>query len=230
METPSTPTASPADNTVQAPAEKPLMAVQEQPAPESVSAAEVQPKVEAAQKPLMAVAGDPAPVEQPDNADPKPEDQPKAPENYEAFKLPDGFKLDEAANAKAVEYFKSMNYTQEQAQQAVDIFCEVQKENAVKSQARTNQTVQAWRGQIESRPNFKDEVPLVQAGIRGMVARNPDIGKLYNDPVFGNMPELWDIAVLFGKYYETEGAPPDKGGGQGNKSLADVLYTSMPKK
>lgn len=43
-----------------------------------------------------------------------------APEKYEAFKLPDGVKLDEAALAEAAPLFKDLDLTQEQAQKLID--------------------------------------------------------------------------------------------------------------
>lgn len=148
-----------------------------------------------------------------------------------AIKLPEGFEMRDAWMDRATALFKENNIAPEQAQGFVDAFCAIQQEAAENARAESNSAVEAWRKEINERSEFAAELPLVRQGINSMAKEFPEIRALYNDPVFGNMPELWKIALCVGRKFGTEGDM--LGAGRGNKSestIENMMYPTMNQK
>lgn len=78
----------------------------------------------------------------------------KAPETYEAFTLPEGVQLDEAAVAKVTPIFKDLGLTQEQAQKLVSQYADLQAEAAKQQLAGFNQTKKDWAAAIKADPEY----------------------------------------------------------------------------
>ena len=82
------------------------------------------------------------------------EEETSAPEKYEAFDLPKGVTMSEEQFAETAEFAKSLNLSQEQAQQAVDYHNKViaQISEHAMEQAKQNLVDQAkeWRQQVET--------------------------------------------------------------------------------
>ena len=96
------------------------------PAPAATTAPAATPAPSAAPAatpaPSAAPAATPAPSAAPAAAKPGEDGKPAgAPETYEAFKLPDGFTMNDAGQAKFTEWAKANNLSQEAAQAAVDM-------------------------------------------------------------------------------------------------------------
>lgn len=187
-------------------------------------------KTSAVDAPLMGEGGTEGGTEaKAPDAETKPEaaaENADAPVDYKAqLKAPEGFELNENLLAKAAELFGADKLPPERAQAYVDAYCEMQKEQAEAAAKRSVEAVRAWKTQIEQRPEYAAELPLVRSAIRGMTQENPELKALFNDPVFGNMPELWNLALYVGRKFEQEGAlisgGRENGGG---KSAADVIF------
>ena len=152
------------------------------------------------------------------------------PVNYrEQLKLPEDFTLNEDWMRQATDLFGEVKLPLDQAQKFLDTFCAMQRETAVTQSRRSAEAVQGWRRSIEERPGYREELPLVRLGIQGLSADFPELRDLFNDPVFGNMPELWKIALSFGRRFQTEGAllSGDRSRSPGSPSLPELLYPSM---
>ena len=82
--------------------------------------------------------------------------------------------------------------------------------------------------ELRGRPKFKEELPIVRLGINNLAKNNPRIRELYNDPVFGNMPELWEIALAVGRRFESEGQLLTTGRDNGEASgFLEKMYPTM---
>ena len=70
----------------------------------------------------------------------------------------------------------------------------------------------------------------MRLGIANLAKDCPSVRGLYNDPVFGNMPELWEIALAVGRRFEKEGQLLSGGRDNGApKNFVDDLYPNMDK-
>jgi len=94
------------------------------------------------------------------------------PETYAEFKVPDGYKLDEAVSKEAGELFKEAGLTQDQAQKMVDLYVR----EAQKAFAQPLETYEAmktdWRNEVVKDPklgNGTDLLPDVKAGLGRMI-------------------------------------------------------------
>ena len=160
----------------------------------------------------------------------KPGEEAAAEVDYGKLKLPEGV-VANATMAKAHELFKEAKLPMDQAQKLIDLYFGEMSESAKAAEKRNVEAVTAWRKEITERPEFKTELPLVQLAIEDMAKTAPEIRELYNDPVFGNMPQLWKIALAFGQRFHTEGAMLSGGrdGAPTQASLPDQLYPNMKK-
>jgi hypothetical protein len=90
-----------------------------------------------------------APGEPPAGVTPaKPEVKAGAPEKYEAFKLPDGFKLDDASMAEFMPVAKGLNLTQEQAQQLIDLQTKLVTKASTDADALWTKTLSDWKSAV----------------------------------------------------------------------------------
>lgn len=169
----------------------------------------------AAETPLM---GEPKPAEAkpaeaaPIMGDGKPAEteggdgEPAEPTDYlGGLKLPEGYAVDPELAPKANELFGKYKLPKEAAQEFVDLMLETRKQEAASAAAKQGDAIGAMRREIEGRPKFAEELPVVKLGIENLAKDFPRVRELYNDPVFGNMPELWEIALAVGRRFETEG-------------------------
>ena len=186
---------------------------------------------EGEQKPDAPVMGE-QPKEEPKD-DKKGEDAPFEPpaDYFEGVTLPEGVVLDKELAPKAQEVFGKYKLPKEAAQEFVDLTVEMRKKEAAAQAQHQAETVRKMADELRSRPKFKEELPIVRLGIDNLAKDNPKIRELYNDPVFGNMPELWDIAYAVGRRFETEGHLLSGGADSGQpRSFLDGLYPSMNNK
>src|SRR5882762_10933205 len=86
------------------------------PKPEGGSFLTQEPKPE--EKPAPREGDPEPPVKEPEGEKPPA----GAPEKYEDFKLPDGYKMDETASKEVTAMFKELNLSQDQAQKLVDYY------------------------------------------------------------------------------------------------------------
>src|ERR1700689_3411112 len=77
-------------------------------------------------------------------AEPKPGDKPVVPETYAAFKVPEGFKLEDAAPSDANTLFKKLGLTQDQAQKAIDLYAKYAQDSQAQSLKSLRETRDGW--------------------------------------------------------------------------------------
>lgn len=87
----------------------------------------------------------------------KPGDVPAAPEKYEAFTVPDGFKLDDKVNGEASAIFKELNLPQASAQKLVDFYVK-ETQSAIEAPFKALATmVDGWKGEVSKAYGAKIE-------------------------------------------------------------------------
>lgn len=92
----------------------------------------------------------------------KPEAKPEAgaPEKYEDFKLPEGFKANEAAMTEAATLFKELNLPQEAAQKLIDVYAKQLQETSNAPFKAFEELRSNWRKEIVSDPSYGDGTEL----------------------------------------------------------------------
>lgn len=116
-----------------------------------------------------------------------------APEKYEAFKLPDGAKLEDAQVAELQAHAKDLGLTQEQAQKVVDRELKVRADVSAAAQTEFKTTVAAWADQARADKDIGgDKLPAVLAsakrGVDTMEAQVPGLKLILDSTGFGNHP------------------------------------------
>lgn len=81
-------------------------------------------------------------------------DKAKAPETYEAFTMPEGVQVDEAALAKATPIFKDIGLDQAQAQKLVSHFAQMQLEAQQLQLRGFNQVKKDWQAELTADADF----------------------------------------------------------------------------
>lgn len=139
--------------------------------------------------------------------------------------MPEGFVLDEKGAGAAKEFFAKHKLPPEAAKEAVELYCKMQADGAKKIQETTEQTVSDWTRQLTGREQYKTEMPMVRRGIGAVVKEFPETRKLFDDPVFGNMPELYEVMLFVGKNIASEGQLVGGGApGENGRSPADIIF------
>lgn len=202
----------PADNTAQE-TEQTLLEPQGTPAaagsgtPQEPAAKPAEsPKEGAEDAPLM----DPEGTEAHGKAD----EEQGAPETYEAFAMPEGFKLEGDELTKATELFRGLNLSQKQAQKLVDEYTE--RVTAAR-EAELNELAarrKSWRAEVRNRPNYAAERALALKGMAAVVTE-PDEKALFKDSWMSDHPALWKVFVKIGRL--TGEDHPPKGTGEGRE-------------
>ena len=153
---------------------------------------------------------------------------------FSGVTVPEGYVLNNELMPRAAELFGKYHLPREAAQEFVTLAVELQRSSAAhaaeQSRASQAESVRKMASEITSRPDFAKEKPLVQLGIANLAREFPRIRELYNDPVFGSMPELWEIALAVGRRFEQEGQLLSAGKDTGGvKNFLEQMYPSMSK-
>lgn len=103
--------------------------------------------------------GDPKPAETTDKT-PEDKDKPtvKAPEKYEDFTVPEGYKLDEAVAPKIQEMFKSMDLSQADAQKLVDFYIEQTRESQGRPYEAYKEMTDQWANDAKNHPDLRGKL------------------------------------------------------------------------
>lgn len=161
-----------------------------------------------------------------------------APEKYEAFKLPDGVKLDDAQVADLQATAKDLNLTQDQAQKLVDRDLKVRADVNAKTQADFKSTVAKWADDTRADKDIGgDKLPAVLAsakrGVDTMEAQVPGLKQILDVTGFGNHPvaiklfqKIGAMTGEDGKFIQG-GAKPAADNSE--KAVANRMYPTMQK-
>jgi len=158
------------------------------------------------------------------NANPKPDDQQGAPEQYQAFNMPEGFTLEGERLNTAAAFFKTNGWTQEQAQQAVDLYSQMAGQDAAAikqalDDQRTTQIAQ-WGEQLKQQLGDKYDQTVGDARTAVQAVNNPELVKAFDEQGWGNHPELVNAFAFFGRFLRD--SPMDGlGGGTSTGAVSD---------
>lgn len=100
------------------------------------------------------------------NEDSEDQDEPEgAPEKYEDFTLPEGFEISEERSELLTEFAKENNWTQEEAQKAVDLFTKVQQEEMQAHMDAWNQRQESWLDEIKADESLSKNIDATTSAI-----------------------------------------------------------------
>jgi hypothetical protein len=88
-----------------------------------------------------------------------------APESYEAFKVPEGFELDEAVAKEVGDLFKGLNLPQDAAQKLVDFYTAKTQESAEAPFKLWRETQDRWVSEIKADPEIGGKLDQVKATV-----------------------------------------------------------------
>lgn len=121
-----------------------------------------------------------------------------APEQYEEFRMPEGFVLEGETKEKVTGLFRELNLSQESAQKLIDYATE---RDLAGREAMLNELAakrKEWRSSLRARPNFEADLALARKGMKALV-RTPEGAELFNDSWMSDHPAVFDIFVRAGR-------------------------------
>lgn len=125
-----------------------------------------------------------------------------APEQYAQFTLPDGFALEGERLKTATEFFKGKGWTQEQAQEAIDLYTRVAGEDAGAIQAaltaQRQQQISDWGEQAKQQlgDKYDEHVGLARTAVKAV--NDPALTAAFEELGWGNHPALIKAFSFFG--------------------------------
>lgn len=144
-----------------------------------------------------------------------------APSDYEPFKMPDGMELDEGALGKAVPILKELDLPQEGAQKLIDLFVDVQAEQAQKAEDKRKATVAGWAN--DTRESYSEEEIASAVGVVAKFASD-DLKELLISSGMGDHKAMVGLFLEISKTMASddviEGDPP----GASPKTHAEIFY------
>lgn len=136
-------------------------------------------------------------------ADPKDSGAAGAPEQYQAFALPEGFTLEGDRLGKAQEFFKANGWTQEQAQQAVDLYSQMAGEDAGAIQAaletQRQQQIVTWGEEAKAALGDKYDETVGYARTAVQAVGDEALTAAFDEMGWGNHPALIKAFAFFGR-------------------------------
>lgn len=120
------------------------------------------------------------------------------PEQYEEFRMPEGFVLEGETKEKVTGLFRELNLSQESAQKLVDYATE---RDLAGREAMLNELAakrKEWRSSLRARPNFEADLALARKGMKALV-RTPEGAELFNGSWMSDHPAVFDIFVRAGR-------------------------------
>ncbi|PUB87070.1 MAG: hypothetical protein DBP02_02160 [gamma proteobacterium symbiont of Ctena orbiculata] len=158
-----------------------------------------------------------------------------APESYEAFELPDGYSLEGERLEGFNEFAKANNWTQEQAQKAIDYHASLQQQDQ-EAQSKVLTDLQAeWVEEVKNSAFMKsgDGVDANLGKAKGAVAtlqgflnedmgdKAPSLGEALEDTRMGNHPAVVFALLSLAKRLGEDGFIGSKGFGSSKDSRSD---------
>lgn len=157
------------------------------------------------------------------DSDENKEEKPGAPEQYEAFKVPEGVTIDETAATEFGTLAKELNLTQENAQKLVDYQIKFQRAQNAKLDALTRKQSDDWRA--ETLKAYKPE-ELADAR-RGFKSAPKDVQQMLAACGFDNHKSFVEFFATVGKSLKEDKFETGKGKGGQVKTTANVIYPEL---
>ena len=148
-----------------------------------------------------------------------------APEQYEDFQLPEGFELEGDRLEQTRAWAKENNLSQEQAQAAINRFCEMGAEQSQSFQQKLVEQNEAWGKELATRfgSEYSETISDAQRALRALDADGTVKG-LINQYGLGNNP---DLVGLFAKVGKALGGAKLNGLGGETAATEDVPITQV---
>lgn len=146
-----------------------------------------------------------------------------APEQYEAFKVPEGVTIDETAATEFGTLARELNLTQENAQKLVDYQIKFQQAQNAKLDALTRKQSDDWRA--ETLKAYKPE-ELADAR-RGFKSAPKDVQQMLAACGFDNHKSFVEFFATVGKSLKEDKFETGKGKGGQVKTTANVIYPEL---
>lgn len=157
-----------------------------------------------------------------------------APEQYEAFKVPDGFSLEGDRLGQATEFFKAKGFTQEQAQEAIDLYTRMAGEDTAALQqaveAQRLQQIEQWGTETKQQlgSKYDETVGLATTAVKAI--NDPELTKAFNELGWGNHPAMVNAFAFMGRFLRD--SPMDGLGGSttsatGERTMGQRMYPDM---
>ncbi len=127
-----------------------------------------------------------------------------APEQYGQFNLPEGFTLEGDRLGAATQFFKAKGWTQEQAQEAVDLYTQMAGQDAAAMQqameAQRLQLVEQWGVDAKQQlgAKYDETVGLATTAVKAI--NDPELTKAFNELGWGNHPAMIKAFAFFGGF------------------------------
>lgn len=159
-----------------------------------------------------------------------------APEKYEAFKLPEGAKLDDATVADLQATAKDLGLSQDQAQKLVDRELKVRADVGAAAQTEFKATVAKWADDAKADKDIGgDKLPTTLAsakkGVDAMESQVPGLKQILDATGFGNHPvaiklfqKIGGMISEDGKFIQGGAKPADK---NSEAAVASRMYPTM---
>jgi len=134
----------------------------------------------------------------------KTDDTKTAPEQYGQFNLPDGFSLEGNRLGAATEFFKAKGWTQEQAQEAIDLYTRMAGEDATAMQqaveAQRLQQIEQWGTETKQQlgAKYDETVGLATTAVKAI--NDPELTKAFNEQGWGNHPAMVNAFAFMGRF------------------------------
>ena len=167
--------------------------------------------------------------EQDAKADTNSDEKQDAPEDYEAFTLPEGVEMDDDALDKFKPIAKEAGLDQDNAQKFVDLYTEAVVEAAETQQKVWAETQQQWVDQAKTDKEIggeKFESNLGDAKKALKQFGTPELDEAMSVTGAGNHPEFIRLLSRVGKAISEDAMVPGKAT-TGPKTHAEILYPTM---
>ncbi len=162
-----------------------------------------------------------------------------APEKYEAFKLPDGYTLDEKVTTEVQGVFKDLNLTQEQGQKLMDLYGKAGLEATTAPLKAWADLQKTWVGEIQDRFGSKAEEVRTDISKAISAVLPPSLQRSFRTALdltgAGSNPDIVEGLHILLKPF-TEGGSIKPGGmvkganeqpGKAQPSIAEALYPHL---
>ena len=167
---------------------------------------------------------------------------PGAPKEYEAFKVPDGYELDEAVAKEASGLFKGMDLNQANAQKLVDFYVAKTKETAEEPYKVWEKQQEDWRNEVARDPEIGGKLPQVKVAVSRMIdgLGDPKLSSDFRSAMdytgAGNNPAfirtMYRLAQMLTEGGHVSGGAPSELGqrapGARPATAAKALYPNLP--
>lgn len=173
--------------------------------------------------------------------DEKKDDKPAgAPEKYEAFKVPEGFTLDEAVAGEAGTLFKELNLSQEQGQKLVDLYTKTAQEAFDAPFKAWSDQQEAWRKEVNDDPNLGPRMGEIKTAFSKMLdgLGDPEGAKAFreamdytgagNNPAFIRMMDKLSQNFTEGKPVQGAKPAPVREPGKAQGTGPAALWPGLP--